>query len=115
MSPACNVAQQHILLMLIMARLLLLACCRDAGHNLLVRLLITCLFMCRRTSVWLHRFGAGAWLTYPLRVLARTLQRPLNKVRWVHGVLFVGLTAGQLGSGLSTLSQSCSLDACSCC
>ncbi|WIA16848.1 hypothetical protein OEZ85_013781 [Tetradesmus obliquus] len=54
---------------------------RDAANNLLLRVLTMCLFACRRGAVGLHTIGAaGRWLSYPLRVLARMLQRPLNQV-----------------------------------
>jgi hypothetical protein len=57
------------------------AACRDAANNMMLRLLTACLFMCRRASVGLHTIGVlGRWLSYPLRVLARMLQRPLNQV-----------------------------------
>jgi hypothetical protein len=59
----------------------LFAACRDAANNLLLRVLTMCLFMCRRASVGLHTIGpVGRWLSWPLRILARLLQRPLNQV-----------------------------------
>eukprot|EP00879_Flechtneria_rotunda_P004544 GHRR01004799.1.p1 GENE.GHRR01004799.1~~GHRR01004799.1.p1 ORF type:complete len:1688 (+),score=648.93 GHRR01004799.1:153-5216(+) len=54
---------------------------RDAGSNVLVRLLTAVLFACRQAAIGLVSMGpSGSWLAWPLRMLAGMLQRPLNKV-----------------------------------
>lgn len=82
MTDPCASPCQQILLIIFLLLLFLYHTHRDAANNMMIRLLTLSLFWLRRASLSLGSLGMpGRPLAYLLRLTARLLQRPLNKVR----------------------------------